>query len=143
AKQTNWKTNHDEAEKVVQIIEDIIGNYKLKGKEIVSQSIGVITPYRAQIALIKSLLPSEYPITVDTVERYQGSARDIILFSTCTSTQAQLERLVSKSQDGIDRKLNVAITRAREIFILIGNEEILSHDATYKKLISVSAKIHL
>jgi DNA replication ATP-dependent helicase Dna2 len=140
---TNWKTNHDEAHKVIQVINTIKEKYQSNGKLISAQTIGVITPYRAQIALIKSLLPTDSLISVDTVERYQGSARDIILFSTCTSTQTQLERLVSKSHDGIDRKLNVAITRAREFFILIGNEEILSQDPTYKQLITASGRVKL
>ncbi len=140
---SNWKTNHDEAQKVIQIINTIKEQYQANGKLISANTIGVITPYRAQIALIKSLLPADSLISVDTVERYQGSARDIIIFSTCTSTQTQLERLVSKSHDGIDRKLNVAITRAREFFILIGNEEILSQDSTYKQLISASGRVML
>jgi DNA replication ATP-dependent helicase Dna2 len=142
-KQANWKTNHDEATKVIQLIEIITASYASKNKALRPHTIGVITPYRAQIALIKSMMPVGYEITVDTVERYQGSARDIILFSTCTSTQAQLERLVSKSQEGIDRKLNVAITRAKEFFVLFGNEDILLRDGTYQELIRSSDKLSL
>lgn len=140
----NYKTNRDEAEKVVAIV-NIIEKHLSVNKVTESErpSIGIITPYRAQIALIKSLLPSNSSITVDTVERYQGSARDVIIFSTCTSTQTQLERLVSRSLDGIDRKLNVAITRAREFFILIGNDELLSKEGTYEQLILASEKVNL
>ena len=72
----NVKTNIHEAEKVVEVIKELLEIYKLNNKVVSSQSIGVITPYRAQIAQIKKLLletdvPTE-DITIDTVERYQG-----------------------------------------------------------------------
>jgi DNA replication ATP-dependent helicase Dna2 len=98
-------------------------------------SIGIITPYRAQIAQIQSTLKAKQldvtKITVDTVERYQG-ARDIILISLCTNDVSQLSSLISLSEEGVDRKLNVALTRARKHLIVIGNVEILSQSEIYK-----------
>jgi DNA replication ATP-dependent helicase Dna2 len=72
---------------------------------------------------------------VDTVERYQGGARDIIIISLCTNTLHQLNILSSLSDEGIDRKLNVALTRAREQLIILGNPELLAHSAIYRELI--------
>jgi DNA replication ATP-dependent helicase Dna2 len=46
-----------------------------------------------------------------------------------------MDALVSLSQEGIDRKLNVALTRAKEQIILIGNEDILSKNTVYKTLL--------
>ncbi len=111
-------------------------------------SIGIITPYRAQIACIRQVISSiENPliadITIDTVERYQGSARDIIILSTCVNYPFQLRSLQSLSAQGIDRKLNVAFTRAREQFILIGNRDILSQSDSYKQLIARSYEYQL
>ena len=105
------------------------------------QSIGIITPYRAQIACIRQAISTiDHPliadITIDTVERYQGSARDIIILSTCVNYPFQLRSLQSLSDKGIDRKLNVAFTRAREKFILIGNRDILSQSRSYKEIIA-------
>lgn len=133
---SNWKINETEADIVIGLINEYVAIYNLNEWDLTPDSIGVITPYRAQIALIKSKLASTLPITVDTVERYQGGARDIIIFSTCTNRASQLERLVSLSVEGIDRKLNVAITRSKEQFILIGNKEILSSNPIYEKLIN-------
>jgi len=116
-----------------------------EGKEIDDHTIGIITPYRAQIAAIKLELEKTLPelsnlITIDTVERYQGGARDYIIMSTCSNFSFQLRSLVSLSEDGVDRKLNVAITRSREQFILIGNENVLSQDENYKALIEASTE---
>ena len=136
----NWKTNINEANACVEVINDLISLYTLNGKTILEDSIGIITPYRAQIALIRKCMEQLPPeifkkITVDTVERYQGGARDIVIISFCVNKLAQLDSLVSLSSEGVDRKLNVALTRAKEQIILIGNDELLSANNVYKKLI--------
>ena len=135
----NVKTNIHEAYKVVKVIQEILEIYKLNNKKVQRNSIGVITPYRAQIAQIKKLmmetdLPTD-DITVDTVERYQGGARDIIILSFCVNKTHQLKSLVSLSKEGVDRKLNVALTRAKEQIVLIGNKELLEENPVYKELI--------
>jgi len=137
----SFKTNQYEAQKVLDIILDLMELYQQNDLKINSSSIGIITPFKAQIALIKSVmsvLPKEITdlITIDTVERYQGSARDIIIISFCINRRSQLENLISTSSEGIDRKLNVAITRAKEQLILIGNKEILAKDKVYNALIA-------
>lgn len=136
----NWKTNQPEADRCVAIVSDIITQYRLNQMEFTSQSVGIITPYRAQIALIRQSLDrlsleETKLITIDTVERYQGSARDIIIISFCINRPSQLATVISPSQEGIDRKLNVALTRAKEQLILVGNEEVLRKDATYNLLL--------
>ena len=139
------KVNRDESKKVIMVCEDIVSNLTQKGVEISLNTIGVITPYRAQIAAIKLELEKSLPalsdrITIDTVERYQGGARDYIIMSTCANFSFQLRSLVSLSEDGVDRKLNVAITRSREQFILIGNKSVLSQDQNYESLIKTATE---
>jgi DNA replication ATP-dependent helicase Dna2 len=137
---SNYKVNMEEAEKCIKLLIQISKIYSENNMTISQDTIGVITPYRAQIALIKSMLPDNISdlVTVDTVERFQGGARDIIIFSTCTNRQSQLESLVSLSHEGVDRKLNVAITRAKEQFIMLGNETILLKNQVYANLIQYS-----
>ena len=140
----SWKTNQTEAEVVSGLIQEILKIYDHNKLSISANTVGVITPYRAQIALIRSVLQESISstnvdlITVDTVERYQGSARDIIIISFCTNRMDQMERLVSLSSGGIDRKLNVALTRARQRIIFLGNKEVLTQDVNYRRLINMS-----
>lgn len=106
--------------------------------------LGIITPYRSQIALIKRELhklniPELDDITIDTVERFQGSERDIIIYSFSINEYYQLDALTSHYYDGgqlIDRKLNVAITRAKKQLFVIGNPAILANNRIYHSFIS-------
>lgn len=138
---STFKTNPFEAEKCVEIVQQLESIYEHNGRPLNLAEVGIITPYRAQIALIRKKLDElgerYQKITVDTVERYQGGARDVIIISICANSPIQLKNLVSPNQDGtVDRKLNVALTRARQHCILVGNREVLEHDKIYQKLIA-------
>ncbi len=129
------KQNVNQAETLITILQE----YETLFASFSHQpSIGVITPFRAQIALINQLIErSQLSLTVnvDTVERYQGGARDIIIYSTVVNHPLQLRQIVSLSAKGIDRKLNVAITRARAVFICLGDSNVLNREESYAKLL--------
>ena len=72
------------------------------------KDIGVITPFRAQVALLRKIIPK---IAIDTVDRFQGSEREVIIFSTITS------RNVPIVTD--PRRMNVALTRAKKKLIVL------------------------
>lgn len=138
---SNLKTNLDEAQWVGKIIQAFAALYQANGQILSPIDVGVITPFRAQIAQIRSEL-TRYKkgyenCTIDTVERYQGGARDIIIISLCLNDSYQLESIISLSDDKVvDRKLNVALTRARKHLILIGNEQLMRLDKRYNALIN-------
>ena len=110
-----------------------------------SRSLGIITSYRNQIALIKKELsrfdiPILNKIVVDTVERFQGSERDVIIYSFSVNHAYQLKQLSNLiNEDGvlIDRKLNVVLTRAREQMFITGVPELLSLNPIYSNLIKL------
>ena len=136
------KVNTEEA----RIITDLLRRlYRQLGNNFDPQkSVGVIVPYRNQIAMIRKEIeklgiPELEEISIDTVERYQGSQRDIILYSFTIQSRYQLDFLTANTfyEDGqpIDRKLNVAITRARKQLILTGNEPTLRQNQLFSELI--------
>ncbi|WP_455128006.1 DEAD/DEAH box helicase [Prevotella veroralis] len=136
------KVNTDEA----RIIADLLRRlYRQMSKDFNPQkSVGVIVPYRNQIAMIRKEIerleiPALEGISIDTVERYQGSQRDVILYSFTIQSRYQLDFLTANTfyEEGqaIDRKLNVAITRARKQLILTGNESTLRQNQLFAELI--------
>lgn len=121
--------------------------------------IGVIVPFRNQIASVRDRLARSLDeghgddILVDTVERFQGSERPVIVFSTVIQHLYQSEMLSARRRyddeddDGdedniwVDRKLNVAVTRAKERFYLVGNETVLRGLHAYGDLLEwISAR---
>ncbi len=121
------------------IVKEIISLYKLNNKCFSDESIGIMSPFRAHNAAITSMLhqlnePETRFIKTDTVERYQGSARDIVIFSCCANSRAQLAQISQLDAEGVNRKLNVALTRAREQVFVIGNPIVLNHAPEFKEL---------
>jgi len=85
------KINETEADIVVRLVQSINRIYEANGKPFSSEMLGIIAPYRNQIALIKHKLASagisDYEkIMVDTVERFQGSQRESDFYCRFAST---------------------------------------------------------
>ena len=110
-----------------------------------SRTLGVITPYRSQIALIKKEIealgiPALNRILVDTVERFQGSERDVIIYSCCINSYYQLKFVSNLTEENgvlIDRKLNVALTRARKQMFVTGVPKYLKSNPLYESLLNL------
>ena len=135
------KVNAGEA----RIVADLVARIRRMAGSAFSneKTIGVIVPYRNQITMIRREmerrgLDCAADICIDTVERFQGSQRDVIICSLTVNNDAQLDFLTANCFDEngrtIDRKLNVTLTRARRQMILTGNPEILSHNGVYAEL---------
>ena len=114
------------------------------------KTVGVIVPYRNQIATIRRELervaiPELLRVSIDTVERYQGSQRDVIIYATTVTRPYQLDFLCANTfeEDGrlIDRKLNVAVTRARCRLIVVGHEPTLRQAPLYASLLDHIAAV--
>lgn len=139
------KVNLLEAQLIALLVRTIWNLYRKNNKPFnTEQSIGIIVPYRNQIALIRKeiarfAIPELNRITIDTVERYQGSEREVIIYGFTIQKYYQLAFLTENSyeEEGetIDRKLNVALTRAREQLLIVGNPALLQMNETFKKLI--------
>ena len=132
------KKNKEEANLCALIVNQLLENgYSTK-------EIGIITPFRAQITAIKKeLLPSirnDEFLIIDTVERFQGDERKIIIFSTSVSDRSKIASIQSIApndyEQRTDRKLLVSLSRASEQFIVLGNSDILESSENYAKLIT-------
>ena len=137
------KVNICEARMVADLLRRI---HRFYGKRFSAQkTVGVIVPYRNQIAMIRQEISQLgiaelLDVSIDTVERYQGSQRDVIIYSFTISHTYQLDFLAANTfmESGghiIDRKLNVALTRARCQMLMIGNASVLSQNDLFRKLI--------
>ena len=136
------KVNADEARITADVVMAVCHTYAQLFDP--DTTVGVIVPYRNQISMVRRLLeqtgdPLLSRISIDTVERYQGSQRDVIVYSFTIQHRYQLDFLTSNNffegEQEIDRKLNVALTRARRQMIVVGNEEILSYNSIFRGLI--------
>lgn len=137
------KINYSEARIVADLAVRIYEHHQSDFDE--SRTLGIITPYRSQIALIKKEIESVgilalNRILVDTVERFQGSERDVIIYSFCVNYPYQLKFLSNLTEEEgvlIDRKLNVALTRARKQMFITGVPELLERNPLYKSLLKL------
>lgn len=128
------KINRVEAEMAAEIAQELCEAGVAPG------NIGIITPWRAQIAAVRVALRARGvpdDVAVDTVERFQGSERDYIVISTCVANKYLLSRASSPSLDTkVDRKLNVALSRAREAVWILGNSAVLSESAHWHSILA-------
>lgn len=142
---SNPKINRREAREIALFIEAYYRVRTANGHACnPSREVGVIVPFRSQIAMVtkeiaKLNIPDSSEIVIDTVERFQGSQREVILFGTTINNPSQIDILsapiVTTNGTAIDRKLNVAITRARKQMFIFGNKAVLSLSPLYKALI--------
>ncbi|MBF6592207.1 MAG: AAA family ATPase, partial [Ktedonobacterales bacterium] len=113
----------------------------LRRAGISAERIGIIAPYRAQAAAIRQRLATlgEREVPVDTVDRFQGAEREIILFS-CGGR-------VGPDARGLDfladpHRLNVALTRAQRKLLLLGNRAALAEVPLLCRLVAYCAALY-
>lgn len=141
----SFKSNETEAMIIAEMASGIVSLYERNGMTFDPETtLGIITPYRSQIAMIRKALQKKQislleNVVVDTVERFQGGQRDIILYSFCVNNVFQLQMLSNEiEEDGvlIDRKLNVVLTRARKQLFMTGVPDLIKLNNTYNKLLN-------
>lgn len=130
SKDDTSKTNRDEAKCTLVLLQHFyesfcsgsLGNFKGK--------VGVISPYKAQVHILKDTI---YPwlrkigcsqvssdVEINTVDAYQGREKDIIVINCVRSNDAGSLGFLAD-----ERRVNVAITRAKHFLFVIGNSKTL------------------
>lgn len=93
----------------------------LRQNDIPLDEIGIITPYKKQKLFIKKLLSQkELNVECDTIYRFQGREKDVIIVSFCKSSNKSLTKF-QKNFLADENQLNVSLTRSRKKLILIGD----------------------
>ncbi|MBQ6069262.1 MAG: AAA family ATPase [Bacteroidales bacterium] len=131
------RSNSEEARLLVHALRrytDTIGIGRLLDQR---TDFGIISPYRAQVRLIRRLLKwQKYfrtlrpQITVGTVDGFQGQERDVIVISMVRDNE---QGSIGFLRDL--RRMNVAITRARMKLIILGNADTLGRHPFYAQFV--------
>ena len=118
----NQNSSPEEADTVKQIVDELLLSQLIwidtKGEKqlLTGENIRIITPYNAQVNALKRQLQG---IDIGTVDKFQGQEAAVIILSMATSTPEDaprgMEFLYSLN------RLNVAVSRARAVFILVAN----------------------
>ncbi|QSG06218.1 AAA domain-containing protein [Halapricum desulfuricans] len=114
-------TNPEEADAVAQVVEEFAS------AGVSRDDIGVIAPYRAQVAEIDQRLDDD--VAVDTVDRFQGSSKEVIVVSFVAT--GDLDGPIFEDY----RRINVALSRAKRSLVLVGDADALSTDETYAEMV--------
>lgn len=141
AERASQQVNPTEANLIEPALEACFERLGLDGNE----GVGVVVPHRAQRALLRARFPKLAEAdAVDTVERYQGDEREVIIVSATASDPdyvlAEAEFLLNPN------RLNVALSRPRKKLIVVASEvvfnflsaelEIFEQAALWKRLLS-------
>lgn len=123
--ETGGAYNLKEAEGVIRILRRLALELEFEG------SIGVTTPFHLQAEMITKALERDSElrnhlelhnkILIDTVHKFQGDERDVIVFSPVVSDGTKPQSLMFLKSTG--NLFNVAITRARALLVTVGDKQ--------------------
>lgn len=106
------QANEFEANLICALVKIAAPHYKLDA----AKGLGVVVPHRAQKYLLHERLP-DYAAAIDTVERFQGGERDLIIVSATVSDR---EYAAAESDFLLEpRRFTVAISRPKRKMIVI------------------------
>ena len=138
------KTSDAEARAVREVVAGLL----VRG--IAPKDIGIIAPYRAQVANLRRHLLDErersqwlasakgadiHEMSIDTVDRFQGGERKVIIISFATTTAPEVESQLREHLTNPNR-LNVALTRAQQKLILVGCASALERLPVFERLLA-------
>ncbi|CAN0880595.1 Probable helicase MAGATAMA 3, partial [Linum grandiflorum] len=132
------KKNRVEASIVLKIVQNLHKAWSSSKEKL---SVGVISPYAAQVSEIQRKLGRKYEridgfsVKVRSVDGFQGGEEDIIIISTVRSNSKGAIGFLSNGQ-----RANVALTRARHCMWILGNEKTLLKSGSVWETVVVDAK---
>lgn len=128
-KEKNCTSSYNAAEvDVVSRYVECLLKYGVNGKKVDDRDIGILTPYRGQLSLLQKIQEKHPNIEIGVTECYQGREKDIMIITT----------VKSKENIGFlknNKRLNVSLTRAKYLMIVVGNPVTLLQDPCWAKFI--------
>ncbi|XP_050325111.1 putative helicase MOV-10 isoform X2 [Bactrocera neohumeralis] len=123
--------NWEEGELVLKYVDDLLKSGLGDGRKLEETDIGIISPYRSQCISIQEDLNNHFKIQIETgsVETYRGKEKAVIIVSFVRSRYKSLGFLRNP------KRLNVVLSRAKSLLILIGNDVTLSKQSDYEFVI--------
>ncbi|XP_031287022.1 uncharacterized protein LOC116145713 isoform X2 [Pistacia vera] len=132
------RRNMVEVSVVLKILQKL---YKACARSKLKLSIGIVSPYNAQVFAIQEKLGRKYEnrdgfcVKVKSIDGFQGGEEDIIIISTVRSNSGGSIGFMSKPQ-----RINVAVTRARHCLWILGNERTLTRSESVWETLVLDAK---
>ncbi|KAJ0079982.1 hypothetical protein Patl1_24153 [Pistacia atlantica] len=132
------RRNMVEVAVVVKILRDLYKDWNGSKQKL---SIGIVSPYSAQVVAIQEKLGGKYKssdgftVKVKSIDGFQGGEEDLIIISTVRSNKSGSIGFLSKPQ-----RINVALTRARHCLWILGNERTLTHGESVWEILIRDAK---
>ena len=115
------RINHYEARVIKEVLAKIQENCESSQLQ---KEVGVISAYRSQISILESTIaPNDKQlwknlhIIIHTVDAFQGGECDIIIYDLVRNNK---QKKLGFTSD--DRRLNVALSRAKQLLIIVGND---------------------
>src|SRR5688572_20145037 len=146
--ETSSVANPEEADLLLKHLQNLLQQFPEKDPETgepTPLTIGVISPYRAQINYLKDQveqlpelheLANKKQLSIGTVDSFQGQERDIIYISMVRSNDRGEIGFLADI-----RRMNVAMTRARKKLVIIGDSATLTYDPFYKEFVEYTEDI--
>ncbi|KIK57484.1 hypothetical protein GYMLUDRAFT_46067 [Collybiopsis luxurians FD-317 M1] len=139
--------NTGEIDRVVEVITSLMSEASKSFPPLAIDEIGVMAPWREQVWKIREKLRQAGLSRVDvgTVEDYQGREKRVVIISCVRSSGRFLKE---DGQKGIGlvfekKRMNVAITRAKELLVIIGNGHLLKCDPYWKGFLQFALRNNL
>lgn len=126
-------SNPEEAQLLLKHLKLLLKEYTLTNTTKTKISIGIISPYKEQVEHLTQLVAADeeintyqFPITIKTVDGFQGQERDVIYISLVRCNEQKEIGFLSDI-----RRMNVALTRAKKRLVVIGDSATLANHKFY------------
>ncbi len=139
--ETKSRYNPQEADLLLEHFAQFIAHLQITNPRLLEEdfSVGIVSPYQAQVEYLQNKIKTEYAelvaivpnLSVHSVDGFQGQERDMMYISMVRSNE--------KGQIGFlgdQRRMNVALTRARKKLVVVGDSATLGQHGFYQDFLN-------